>query len=153
MSPTREMPRRRAASDWLPSAAVIASRTRRRSSSATAASRAPTVSLAADKTSFDAPGTVTLTATAADNVAVKKVEFYDGATLVSTDETAPYTATKTFSGADNGTHNFTAKAYDTSDNVATSTPAVAVTVAIESGQPAVPKSACAHHALPAGRRP
>ena len=53
----------------------------------------PTVSLTAPVTgaSFTAPATINLTATAADSDGtVSKVEFYNGATLLGTATTAPY---------------------------------------------------------------
>lgn len=73
---------------------------------------APSVSLSAAQNGT----TVSLTATASDNVGVTKVEFYRGGTLVSTDATAPYTASFTVNSADNGVVNVTARAYDAAGN-------------------------------------
>lgn len=90
---------------------------------------APTVSLAANSTSFTTAATLTLTATATDNVGVTKVEFYDGATLIGTDTTSPYTASASLTHAMNGTRQYTAKAFDAAGNTSTSA-AVTVTVNI-----------------------
>ncbi len=95
---------------------------------------APTVGLSSSSLSVTAAGSITLTATAADNVAVTKVEFFEGGTLLGTKTAAPYTQSVSFVAANNGTHNYTAKAYDAANNSASSTPAVAVVVNI--GQPA-----------------
>jgi ABC-type uncharacterized transport system auxiliary subunit len=43
----------------------------------------PTVSLASSSTNITTAGSITLTATASDNVGVTKVEFFDGATVQS----------------------------------------------------------------------
>lgn len=90
----------------------------------------PTVSLASSSLSVTAAGSITLTATANDNVGVSKVEFYEGATLLGTRSAAPFTQSITFAAANNGTHNYTAKAYDAAGNTASSTPAVSVVVNI-----------------------
>jgi hypothetical protein len=86
----------------------------------------PTVTLVADTTSFSV---LLLTATAADNVGVTKVEFVRNGVVVSTRTGAPYTATQNITDADNGTVTFTARAYDAATNSTTSS-AVAVTVQI-----------------------
>jgi hypothetical protein len=71
----------------------------------------PTVSLAASATTVQ-PGTaVNLTANAQDSDGtISKVEFYNGAALLSTDMTSPYTGT--FTPAAVGTFTVSAKAYD-----------------------------------------
>jgi nitrite reductase/ring-hydroxylating ferredoxin subunit len=89
----------------------------------------PTVSLAASSTNVTAAGSVTLTATATDNVGVSKVEFYEGTTLLGTKTAAPYTQSIAYTSSNNGSHGYTAKAYDAAGNVTTST-AVSVTVNI-----------------------
>ncbi len=80
--------------------------------------------------------TVTISANATDNVAVASVVFYDGATLKGTDTTAPYSYDWSFTGADNGAHSWTARAYDGAGNASTST-AVALTVSIDIAPPTV----------------
>src|SRR5262249_56934326 len=61
-----------------------------------------------------------LTATASDNVGVTRVEFWDGTTLKGTATAAPYTFAWTISSASNGSHAWTAKAYDAAGNSAAS---------------------------------
>lgn len=90
----------------------------------------PTVSLVASSNSVTAAGSVTLTATAADDVGVSKVEFYEGTTKIGEATANPYTYSVTYASADNGTHSYTAKAFDAAGNTATSSPATAVTVNI-----------------------
>jgi len=57
------------------------------------ASASPAVSISspANDTIVDSPGSVTLTAGATDSGTVTQVAFYQGATLIGTDTTAPYT--------------------------------------------------------------
>jgi hypothetical protein len=81
----------------------------------------PNVSLASSAPGpFNPPGTVTLTATASDNVGVTRVDFYDGATLRSSDTSSPYTFNWSFAATDAGTHNWTARAFDAAGNNRTS---------------------------------
>lgn len=93
---------------------------------------APTVALSSSSTSVTSAGTVTLSATASDNVGVARVEFRDGTTLVTTDTSSPFSASVALSSANNGTHTYTAKAFDAAGNSATSA-AVTVTVNIATG--------------------
>jgi chitodextrinase len=90
----------------------------------------PTVSVTAPaNNSTVALGTTpTLSATATDaSSTVTKVEFYVDGALFNTDTTSPYSATWT-TGVTAGAHTIQAKAYDTFNNVATSS-LVNVTVA------------------------
>jgi hypothetical protein len=82
----------------------------------------PTVSITspASGTTYTTAQTVTITASASDNVGVTRVEFYDASTLKGTDTTNTYTYSWTFSAANNGTHNWIAKAYDAAGNVRSS---------------------------------
>jgi len=80
--------------------------------------------------------TVTISANATDNVAVASVSFYDNGVLKGTDTSTPYTYDWSFTGADNGTNSWTARAYDTAGNVSTSS-AVALTVSIDITPPTV----------------
>ncbi|MBK6849445.1 MAG: hypothetical protein IPG96_18610 [Proteobacteria bacterium] len=101
---------------------------------------APTVALInpAAGTTITAPQTTNITATATDNLAVIKVEFYDGVRLLGTVATSPYSWAWVVSGAaDNGTHVLTAKAIDADGNSATSTP-LTVTVNIVSTDTTAP---------------
>jgi hypothetical protein len=97
----------------------------------------PSVSLASSATSVTQPTTITLTATASDNVGVTRVDFYDGTTLLSSDTTAPYTASVALGSTQNGTHSYTAKAYDAANNSATSA-AVTVTVNVQTADTTPP---------------
>jgi len=90
--------------------------------------RFPTVSLTAPSSgaSVAANTTTTVTATAADvDGTVSKVGFYDGATLISEDQTSPYAAA--WRPGTTGTHALTARATDNLGGTTTST-AVNVTV-------------------------
>jgi len=92
---------------------------------------APTVTLTspANASTFTSAQTVTIVAAASDNVGVSKVELYNGATLVATDTTSPYSFAWAITSANNGNHSLTAKAYDAAGNSKVST-AVTVTVNI-----------------------
>jgi major membrane immunogen (membrane-anchored lipoprotein) len=87
----------------------------------------PTVSLTAPASGATVSGTVTLSASASDNVGVTKVEFFDGSTLIGTDTAAPYSVSWTSRSGPNGPHPLTAKAYDAVGNSTTSA-AITVTV-------------------------
>jgi len=89
---------------------------------------APTATASESGTS----GTITLSATASDNVGVTKVEFYIDGALVGTDTTSPYSVTTNSTGLANGTHSLVAKAYDAAGNVGTSA-AVSFTVSNTTG--------------------
>ena len=91
---------------------------------------APTVALSAPASGATVSGTVTVTATATDNVGVAGVQFrLDGANLGAQDPSAPYSIAWPTAGAvTNGAHVLTAVASDAAGNVATSA-AVTVTVA------------------------
>ncbi len=97
-------------------------------------STAPTVAITspAAGTAVTSAKTLTVNATAADNVGVSKVEFYDGSSLKSTDTTSPYAYAWPVTAAHNGSHNMTARAYDAAGNV-TSSAAVSVAVNISTG--------------------
>ncbi|MDL2354756.1 MAG: CehA/McbA family metallohydrolase [Pseudomonadota bacterium] len=88
-------------------------------SNGSADATAPTVSASEAGTS----GTITLSATASDNVGVTKVEFYVDGALAGSDTTSPYSVTLNSATLANGSHALTAKAYDAAGNVGTSTAA------------------------------
>lgn len=94
---------------------------------------APTVALSAPANGTTVTTSpTTLSATANDNVAVTKVEFYDGSTLIGTDTSATgssYSVTWAITSAMNGSHSITAKAYDAATNSKVSA-AITVTVNI-----------------------
>ncbi|MFC4638191.1 glycosyl hydrolase family 18 protein [Deinococcus hohokamensis] len=89
----------------------------------------PTVSLTATPQTVTAAGTVSLSATASDNVGVTRVEFYRGATLLASDTTSPYSASDSVTSAQNGTQTYTAKAYDAAGNTKSASTSVSVNIA------------------------
>jgi endoglucanase len=78
------------------------------------------------------PGTLTLTATVTDNIGVVRVDFFDGTSLVCSDNSAPFTCAIAMTAANNGVHTFTAKAFDAAGNTST-TAGVNVQVNIPTG--------------------
>ncbi len=64
--------------------------------------------------------TVVISATASDNVAVVKVEFYAAGKLLCTDTAASYNCSWNVPKKPRVTYNITAKAYDSSNNSSTS---------------------------------
>jgi Carbohydrate binding module (family 6)/Bacterial Ig domain/Calcineurin-like phosphoesterase/Purple acid Phosphatase, N-terminal domain len=110
-----------------------------------AANQPPQVSLTAPQSggSYSAPGTVSMSATANDDVAVTRVEFYAGTTLLNTDRSAPYAYT--WSNAQAGTYDVRAVAYDGTGASATSA-AATIIVAAASLPTAVSFHASSDHA-------
>ena len=98
----------------------------------------PTVSISSPATAktYTTSQTVTISATAADDIGVAGVEFYDGATLKGSDASSPFSFDWAFTAADNGTHLWTARAYDTSGN-STASSSVSLTVSIDATPPTV----------------
>src|SRR5205823_7926080 len=89
---------------------------------------APTVSITAPSAGANVTGTVSVTASASDNVGVAGVQFkLDSANLGAEDLTAPYSASWDTSTATNGSHTLTAVVRDAAGNTATS---AAVTVSV-----------------------
>jgi subtilisin family serine protease len=89
---------------------------------------APTTSITAPAGGSTVSGSaVTVSADAADNVGVSKVDFFAGSTLIGSDTTSPYSISWNSTGVANGTYAITSKAYDASGNVGTSA-GVSVTV-------------------------
>ncbi|GAA0512939.1 DVUA0089 family protein [Deinococcus depolymerans] len=89
---------------------------------------APTATLSVTPKTLVAAGTVTMTATASGDD-VSKVEFYDNGVLIATDTTAPYSASKAYTFADNGTHTLTVKAHDYTANVGQASDTLTVAIA------------------------
>src|SRR5207247_4974060 len=82
---------------------------------------APTVSLTAPANAATVSGTITGSATAADNVGVVGVQFLlDNVAVGAEDTAAPYSVAWNTTTAANGTHTLAARARDASGNVATS---------------------------------
>src|SRR5262249_8593901 len=99
----------------------------------------PTVSLSspATGTTYTTAQTVNINATASDNVGVTRVEFFDGSTLKATVTSPPYTYAWPITSASNGTHTWTARAWDLAGNGTTSA-ASTVTVNIGAGDTVLP---------------
>jgi hypothetical protein len=103
----------------------------------------PTVELNLSSNSVSTPGDISLVATTSDNLGVTKVEFYErvlgvdaAPTKIGEDSSEPYGLQRpVLSPADNGSHEFTAKAYDAAGNIGTSNTETAV-VSIEVTAPA-----------------
>ncbi len=81
----------------------------------------PTVAMTAPvaNASVTKKGSVTLTATASDNAGVTKVAFYQGTTLLCTDQTAPYSCIWNVP-APPKTYTLQARAYDAAGNIGVS---------------------------------
>src|SRR5213593_295992 len=89
---------------------------------------APTVSMTAPSSGATVSGTMTVTASASDNVGVVGVQFkLDGANLGAEITVAPYSISWNTTTSSNGTHNLTTVARDAAGNQAISAP-VLVTV-------------------------
>ncbi len=86
----------------------------------------PIVSLTAPADGATVSGTVSLTATATDNVGVSKVEFYRGGTLIGTTASSPYNATWDTTAVPNGSYTVSAEAYDAAGNATTSSRTIVV---------------------------
>ncbi|WP_310394669.1 glycosyl hydrolase family 18 protein [Hymenobacter sp.] len=86
----------------------------------------PTVSFTspAGGASFTAPASVAIAATATDNVAVAKVEFFNGSTLLSSSSAAPYSYT--WANVAAGTYTLTATATDNAGLTASTTQTITV---------------------------
>jgi len=98
----------------------------------------PTVSLSSSSTNVTMASSITLTATASDNVGISYVDFLRNGSFFATDNTSPYTATVALTSSDNGTLSFVARAYDAAGNATSSSPvAVVVNVAAPVNQPPV----------------
>ena len=81
---------------------------------------APQIGLHVSQTLFTSPGTLTLTASTSDEVAVRKVVFTRNGEIIGEDTEAPFTLAVDVSEDWNGRSTFTAIASDPSGNSATS---------------------------------
>jgi chitinase len=100
----------------------------------TGGNNAPTIALTApaNGSSANAPASITVSANASDaDGTVSKVDFYNGSTLLFSDNAAPYTYTWTNVGA--GSYSFTAKVTDNAGATATSSTATVTINAVVSG--------------------
>src|SRR5262249_34537286 len=80
----------------------------------------PTVPLTAPLGGAVVSGAATLTATAADNVGVTRVDFLVDGVLLASDAAAPWSASWNTATAANGAHSLTARAFDAANNSTTS---------------------------------
>lgn len=80
---------------------------------------------------FTAPASITINATASDNVSVSKVDFYNGSTLLGTDTSSPYLFSWTNVAA--GTYTLTTKATDNQGAIGTS---AAINITVNGSNPA-----------------
>src|SRR5205823_5050288 len=88
----------------------------------------PTVSISSPASGASVTGTITVSASATDNVGVVGVQFKrDGVNLGVEKTTAPYSISWNTTNASSGSHTLTAVARDAAGNTATSAP-VSVTV-------------------------
>src|SRR5438477_3062986 len=87
----------------------------------------PATSVTAPAAGSTVSGTVTVTATASDNVGVTKIEIYLDDALLSSGTSSPFSTSWNTATATNASHTLTSKAYDAAGNVGTSS-AISVTV-------------------------
>lgn len=80
----------------------------------------PSVSLIAPTAGQVLTGLVNVQASAFDNIAMSKVDFYAGATLIGSDSVAPYQVAWNVAAFPEGTYTITARATDRAGNTATS---------------------------------
>lgn len=99
-------------------------------------SLAPTTAVSSPSNNAAVSGTVSVTATASDNVGVTKVEFYVNGVLVATDTATPYVYSWNTSSLVSGTYILMTKAYDAAGNVGQSSN-VTVTVVNDTTAPVV----------------
>ena len=93
---------------------------------------APSTSITAPANNAIVSSAVSVTASAADNVAVTKVEFWLDGVLQSTDTTSPYAWSWDTATVTNGAHTLQSKAYDAANNVGTSS---TISVTVSNGTP------------------
>ncbi|HEX8699240.1 MAG TPA: Ig-like domain-containing protein, partial [Myxococcaceae bacterium] len=86
----------------------------------------PTVTFTSPGAGATVSGTVSVNVTATDNVAVTKVEFFEGSAKLSTDTAAPYSFSWGTTTGSNGSRTLTVKAYDAMNNVGSATRTVTV---------------------------
>ena len=87
----------------------------------------PTVTLTAPTNGSTMTGTVNTSANATDNVGVTRVDFFRDGVSAGSDSTAPYTVQVSTTTIADGSHTFSARAYDSAGNIG-NTSSVAVNV-------------------------
>src|SRR5262249_18809601 len=78
---------------------------------------APTTSVTSPVNGATISGSITISASASDNVGVARVELWRDGTLAATDTSAPYNFTWNTTASANGSHTLQTKAYDAAGNV------------------------------------
>lgn len=111
--------------------------------------QAPATSITSPANGATISGTVSVTASATDNVGVTSVDFYLDGVLQGTDTTSPYSWSWNTTGAD-GAHTLSSQAHDAAGNVGVSAD-VAVTVSTPAGDTQAP-TAPSNLTATAGRR-
>jgi hypothetical protein len=109
-------------------------------SNTTADTQSPTTTLSAPSNGATVSGSVSVSATASDNVGVSKVEWYKDGALRGTDTTAPYLWTWDTTLDADGAHVLQTKAYDAAGNIGASAQ-ISVTVSNAVAMPPPPTSA------------
>ncbi len=109
----------------------------------------PTVSISYPTNNATVSGTVSVTASASDNVGVTKVEFYVNGALQTTDTSTPYIYSWNTTSLTAGSYTLMAKAYDAAGNVGQSAN-VAVTVVKDTTAPKVSITAPANNSTLSG---
>jgi len=109
----------------------------------------PTVSITSPASNTTISGTVSVAATAIDNVGVTKVEFYLNGILKTSDTSTPYVYSLSTTSLAPGTYTLMAKAYDAAGNVGQSSN-VSVTVVNDTTAPTVSLTAPANSATVSG---
>lgn len=97
---------------------------------------APVIGISSPSNGTNVAGTVSITASATDNVGVAKVEYYLNGVLVGSDNSAPYLYSWNTLASTPGTYTITAKAYDVAGNIGQSG-SVSVNVVNDVTAPAV----------------
>ena len=87
----------------------------------------PTTSITSPASGATVSGSVTVSASASDNVGVSRVELFVDGSLAGSDTSSPYAIAWNTTTASNGSHSLQTRAYDAAGNVGSST-AVGVTV-------------------------
>src|SRR5207247_4153895 len=93
----------------------------------------PTVAISSPAAGQTVSGTVAISAAAADNVGVSRIDYLQDGQLLAALAPPAFTFAWSTAGASNGTHSLTARAYDAAGNVTTST---AVSVTVSNSDPA-----------------
>jgi phosphatidylserine/phosphatidylglycerophosphate/cardiolipin synthase-like enzyme len=92
--------------------------------------QAPVTSITAPASGATVSGTITVTATASDNVGVTRVELWVDGALATTDTASPYSFSWNTASLANGSHTLQSRAYDAAGLVGTSS---TITVTVNNG--------------------